>query len=133
MTLEEYKEIYSKDETEYIDLTRELVEAWLDDKIEAKRQANELMQAHDFKLCGGKFIAEYGEFAIEICPCGFGEINSLDIHIHSGIEHLAAIVGAKLERKRYGGDYYRWRYSFRYKGVEIYEISNEDLSVKGKE
>jgi len=127
MTLEEYKEIYLKDETEYIDLTRELVEAWLDDKIETKRQAQELMQAHDFELFGGVFIPEDGEFAIEIRPCGFVEPNSLDLHIHKGIDHLAAVIGAKLERKRWGGEY-RWRYSFDYKGVEIYEISNEDLT-----
>jgi hypothetical protein len=127
MTLEEYKEIYSKDETEYIELTRELVEAWLDDKIEAKKQARAIMQAHDFSLCGGAFIPEDGEFAIEICPCGFVEPDNCYLFIHRGIEYLAAIIGAKLERKRHGGKY-RWYYSFDYKGVKIYEISNEDLT-----
>lgn len=127
MTLEEYKKIYLKDETDYIDLTRELVEAWLDDKIEAKKQARAIMQAHDFSLCGGVFIPEDGEFAIEICPCGFVEPNNCDLHIHRGIEYLAAVIGAKLECKRYSNEY-RWYYSFGYKGVEIYEISNEDLT-----
>lgn len=127
MTLEEYKEIYLKDETEYIALTRELVEAWLDDKIEAKKQARAIMQEHDFSLYGGAFIPEDGEFAIEICPCGFVEPSNCDLHIHRGIEYLAAITGAKLERKSHGG-IYRWYYSFEYKGVEVYEISNEDLT-----
>lgn len=127
MTLEEYKEIYLKDETEYIELTRELVEAWLDDKIEAKKQARELMKAHDFDLCGGKFMTEQGEFEKEIHPCGFVEPDNLDLHIHTGIEHLAAIIGAKLERKRCSGEY-RWHYSFDYAGSEIYEITNEDLT-----
>ena len=127
MTLEEYKEIYLKDETEYIELTKELVEAWLDDKIEAKKQSRAIMQAHDFGLCGGAFIPEDGEFAIEICPCGFTEPNNCDLHIHRGIEHLAAIIGANLERQKYGGEY-RWYYRFDYKGVEVFEISNEKLT-----
>lgn len=113
MTLEEYKAKYKGKET-IEKPTKELVEAWLDDKIEVLKQ----LSAHRFDLVWGDNTDNYVN---RISVCGFH--SKVELHIHEGIEKLAGILGKDLEFSRL--EEYGFEYSFTYKGVRVFEMYKE--------
>lgn len=127
MTLEKYKKKYIEtDDTDFETPTKELVEAWLDDKIEARKAINNISREHGFSLVWGDYNDSSGDFENEIMVCGFST-SSFGLHIYSGIKLIADILGEKLEKKNREDTEIKYEYSFLYKGVKVYEISNEDL------
>lgn len=124
MTLEEYKEKYlNTDDTDF-EITKELAEAWLDEKVNAVKQIAQIEKDVNYNLVGGAFDEENGDFANEVCIAGFW--GDLTLHIFQGIEILARILGVSLEIKEKGYPY-KYEYHFMYKGVKVFEISNDLL------
>lgn len=128
MTLEEYKKKYIEtDDTDFETPTKELVEAWLDDKIEAQKTIDNIIREHGFPLVWGDFNKSSGDFENEIMVCGFST-SFFGLHIYSGIKLIADILGKKLEKENRKDTEIKYEYSFLYKGVKVYGISNEDLT-----
>lgn len=134
MTLQEYKTKYiESDDTEFETPTRELAEAWLDAKIDAKRQMDRICHEQNYDLAWGEFDEEHGDFAnkIEVCGMTAGIYNELQIY--HGIDLLADLLGAELKEEKRNDDDYRWEYSFDYKGVNINQINHHRLNGFGED
>ena len=72
MTLEEYKKKYLEtDDTDFETPTKELVEAWLDDKIKALKAINNISKEPDFSLVWGDYNDSSGDFENSTMVCGF--------------------------------------------------------------
>lgn len=127
MTLEEYKKKYIEtDDTDFETPTKELVEAWLDDKIKAQKAINKISIDHGFALVWGDYNKSSGDYENEIMVCGFST-SFFGLQIYSGIKLIADILGKKLEKENREDTEIKYEYSFLYKGVKVYEISNEEL------
>lgn len=128
MTLEEYKKKYLEtDDTDFETPTKELVEAWLDDKIEAHKAIINIGMEHGFSLVWGDYNESSGDFENEIMACGFST-SFFGLQIYSGIKLIADILGKKLEKENRKDTENKYEYSFLYKGVKVFEISNEELT-----
>lgn len=116
------KKYLETDDTEFETPTKELVEAWLDDKIEAHKAIINIGMEHGFSLVWG----DYNE-RNEIMACGFSSA-FFGLHIYRGIKLIADILGKKLEKENRKDTENKYEYSFLYKGVKVFEISNEELT-----
>ena len=127
MTLEEYKKKYIEtDDTDFETPSKEFVEAWLDDKIEALKAINNISIEHGFELVWGDYNKSSGDYENEIMVCGFST-SFFGLQIYSGIKLIADILGKKLEKENRKDPVIKYEYSFLYKGVKVFEISNELL------
>ena len=122
MTLQEYRAAYDREE-DFEPVTKELMQAWLDERIEAVKQIAEIKKSTAWPLVWGKLVD--GEYENEIDLCTWEP--KLQLHIYEGIEHIANILGIPLKCKDNRGMDYDYEYSFVYKGVKVFEISKEAL------
>ena len=122
MTLQEYMAAYDREE-DFGQVTKELMQAWLDERIEAVKQIAEIKKSTAYPLVWGKLVD--GEYENEIDLCAWEP--KLQLHIYEGIEHIADVLGITLECEDNRGMDYDYEYSFFYKGVRVFEISKEAL------
>ena len=123
MTLKEYKEAYDREE-DFGQVTKELMQAWLDERIEAVKQIAAIKKSmDDYPLVWGRLVDGEYENTVELC----GWEPKYQLHIYEGIEHIADVLGIPLECEENRGTPYDYEYSFVYKGVKVFEISKEAL------
>lgn len=123
MTLEEYRAAYDREE-DFGQVTKELMQAWLDERIEAVKQIAEIKKSmDDYPLVWGRLVDGKYENTVELC----GWEPKYQLHIYEGIEHIADVLGIPLECEENRGTPYDYEYSFVYKGVKVFEISEEAL------
>jgi len=120
MTKEEYMKILENDPDE-INLTNEDIIEWLDSIVDALNIATE----NSYILSWGKLNLDEGEYENSIQPCGSN--NYRYIHIYTGIDKLAKAVGCELECNEGWSKEYSYRYFFKYKGVEIFQLEEREL------
>jgi len=99
------------------------MQTWLDEKIEAVKQIAEIKKSTDYSLVWGRLVD--GEYENEVGLCAWEP--KLQLHIYEGIEHIADVLGIPLECEENRGTPYDYEYSFNYKGVRVFEISEEAL------
>jgi hypothetical protein len=93
MTLQEYRAAYDREE-DFGQVTKELMQAWLDERIEAVKQIEEIKKSmDDYPLVWGRLID--GEYENEVDLCGWEP--KLQLHIYEGIEHIADVLGIPLK------------------------------------
>ena len=115
MTLQEYMAAYDREE-DFGQVTKELMQAWLDERIEAVKQIAEIKKSmDDYPLVWGRLID--GKYEPK-----------LHLHIYEGIEHIADVLGITLKCEDNRGMDYDYEYSFAYKGVRVFEISKEAIN-----
>ena len=68
------------------------------------------------------------EFDAQICIC---EPFSSGIHIYKGIEMVADVMGLALKEIKRDDAYIPYEYSFIYKGVKFFQITEERLEGYG--
>lgn len=123
MTLQEYRAAYDR-EDDFEPVTKELMQAWLDERIDALKQIEEIKKSmDDYPLVWGRLVD--GEYENEVELCGWEP--KLQLHIYEGIEHIADVLGITLKCEDNRGKPYDYEYSFVYKGVKVFEISKEAL------
>lgn len=123
MTLDEYRAAYDRNE-DFKQVTKELMQAWLDERIEAVKQIAEIKKSmNDYPLVWGRLID--GEYENEVDMCGWTP--ELRLHIYTGIEHIADVLGITLECEADRGTAFDYEYSFVYKGVKVFEVSKEAI------
>lgn len=91
-------------------MDKERVKQWLDNLVLSR-----------------KIYLENEDLTDEICVC----TGTLDdgIHIHSGINEIADVMGLELKEKIFKDDDYPYTYYFIYDGVKFFQISNRKLEV----
>jgi hypothetical protein len=123
MTLEEYRAAYDREE-DFGQVTKELMQAWLDERIEAVKQMAEIKKSmDDYPLVWGRLVD--GEYENEVGLCAWEP--KLQLHIYEGIENIADVLGIPLKCKVNKGTAFDYEYSFVYKGVKVFEVSKEAL------
>lgn len=123
MTLQEYRAAYEREE-DFEPVTKELMQAWLDERIDALKQIEEIKKSmDDYPLVWGRLIDGEYENTVDLC----GWTPELRLHIYEGIEHIADVLGITLECEDNRGTDYDYEYSFFYRGVKVFEISKEPL------
>jgi hypothetical protein len=123
MTLQEYRAAYDREE-DFGQVTKELMQAWLDERIDAVKQIEEIKKSmNDYPLVWGRLIDDEYENEVDLC----GWEPKLQLHIYEGIEHIAAVLGITLKCEENRGTPYDYEYSFVYKGVRVFEISEEAI------
>lgn len=123
MTLKEYRAAYDRNE-DFEPVTKELMQAWLDERIEAVKKIEEIKKSiNDYPLVWGRLINGKYENTVDLC----GWESKLGLHIYEGIEHIADVLGITLKCVDNRGMDYDYEYSFVYKGVRVFEISKEPL------
>jgi len=123
MTLQEYRAAYDREE-DFGQVTKELIQAWLDERIEAVKQIEKIKKSmNDYPLVWGRLINGKYENTVDLC----GWEPKLGLHIYEGIEHIADVLGIPLKCEVNRGMGYDYEYSFFYKGVKVFEISKEPL------
>ena len=118
--LEIYKEKYNDDNVTYIDKpTKELVKQWLDAKIDTLEYLNRIYRNQGYDLKWGELDERRGDYPNGIEICGFVQPLYKAVHIYSGIEKLAEILGKGLasETDSNGINYFFW-----YKGYKVFQI-----------
>lgn len=124
MTLQEYMAAYDREE-DFGQVTKELMQAWLDERIEAVKQIAEIKKSmDDYPLVWGRLIDGKYENTVDLC----GWEPKLHLHIYEGIEHIADVLGITLKCEDNRGMDYDYEYSFAYKGVRVFEISKEAIN-----
>ena len=123
MTLKEYRAAYDRNE-DFEPITKELMQAWLDERIEAVKKIEEIKKSmNDYPLVWGRLADGKYENTVDLC----GWEPKLGLHIYEGIEHIADVLGIPLKCEVNRGMGYDYEYSFFYKGVRVFEISKEAI------
>lgn len=134
MTLAEYNDLLDT-EPDFIETpTKELMEEWLDEKIEVQRTINEYLEKHNRYFSWGNLDVAEGDYQYSISVCGqqVDPFYREEMHIYSGIENIAKILGCELtERNRKGDREIPWEYHMNYKGYDLFEISSHRFSGFG--
>lgn len=124
MTLKEYENKYMfSDETNFDTPSKKLAEEWLDAKIAAMDQISKICREKGYGLVWGEYDSEKGEFENEVDVCRM--IPQNDYHIYTGIDKLAKIIGAELNKKKRNDRDNPWEYYFMYKGAYVFQIGGE--------
>lgn len=122
MTLQEYRAAYDREE-DFGQVTKELMQEWLDERIEVVKQIAEIKKSTDYPLVWGRLVDHEYENEVDMC----GWMPELRLHIYTGIEHIADVLGITLECEDNRGTAFDYEYSFVYKGVKVFEVSKEAL------
>lgn len=118
--LEIYKEKYNDDNVTYIDKpTKELVKQWLDAKIDVLEHMDRIYRNQGYDLKWGEFNERRGDYSNGIEICGFCQPLFKMVHIFTGIEKLAEILGTCLASET---DSNGINYFFMYKGYKVFQI-----------
>ena len=129
MTIQEYRDRYlNTDDTDFPTPTRELVEAWLDEKIEVKEQIDRIFRHHNYGLVWGDFDEHKGDYQHEVEICGMTCDSTKELHIYSGIDLLAKLLGEELTERKYTYEgQTRIEYSIPYKGRRLFQLAHYPL------
>lgn len=129
MNLQEYKAIYNDEDNLADNIEappKELVEAWLDTKVEVLEHLERIKSEQRYNLAWGDFIEKDGEYQYEAQICGMPWDDPKTIHLWKGIDKIAEIleVDLTLEKINYAGGRVGWRYSFPYKGRTVIQLAD---------
>ena len=121
--LELYKEKYNDDNVAYIDKpTKELVEQWLDAKIDVLEHMDRIYRNQGYDLKWGELDERRGDYPNGIEICGFCQPLFKMVHIFNGIQKLAEILGTCLASET---DSNGINYFFIYKGYKVFQIGED--------
>lgn len=112
--LETYKEELSND-TDHIEISKELAEQWLDAKIDVIEQIDRIKRNQSYPLAWGDLSDGQYENEVELCGFyySFGEIQ-----IYQGIQKLAEVLELPLYVNKH-------RMEFIYKGKTIFQVKDK--------
>lgn len=81
----------------------------------------------DMQIYAKKILNGARCFNSQIAAVGTDE----DIHIYRGIEILAGVLGAEMTENVQEGSKYKYR--FRYKGIEVFQMSKERIPLNAEQ
>lgn len=125
--LKQYKKKY-EEEAQLEKPSAELAKAWLDNKIEYRKELDRLSREFDFGLCWGEYNnTDPYTYDNKVSVCYNNRQYKKEIHIGDGIKLLADLLGEKLICKDRDDEDYPYEYSFIYNDYTIFQISEEVL------
>lgn len=129
MNLQEYKAIYNDEDNLADNIeapSKELVEAWLNTKVEVLEHLERIKSNQNYNLAWGDFSEEHGEYQYEAQICGMSRDSTNTIHLWRGIDKIAEILGVELNLRKinYSGGQVGWEYSFPYKGRTVFQLAD---------